>query len=216
MNFRGPAIYIVIFVVIAASAGSWFYAQNKKQNTASTSTQTTQTTTNKISNLSNIDPTEFDAVTKKTYASANQLAMEADSSYKIAGIEVNVDKDLSPDTFITRYIFNNSAIDSNYVITFGTSGSQYIRALIPTKDYAGTLSPMNTKAWKYNFVTALQLAEKNGGLSWRESNKLTDIKLMLKHTGTKNWLLWVVTYQGDNNQKLTISLDANSGNVMTE
>lgn len=220
MNFRRPAIYIIILVVLVLGGG-WFYITNKNKKTATENAANTQTATqgstaDKIANLSNINPTEFDSITKKTYASANQLALEADSAYKIAGVEINVDKDLSPDTFVTRYIFNNPAdASTNFVVTFGTTGSQYIRAIIPIKDYMGALAQMNTKAWKYNFVTALQLAEKNGGLTWRENNKITDVKLTLKHTGAKNWLLWVVTYQGENNQKLVVNLDANSGAVIT-
>ena len=87
--------------------------------------------------------------------------------------------------------------------------------LTPVKDFMGTLTPMNTKAWKYNFVTALQLAEKNGGLTWRENQKLQGAKVTLKHTGKKMWLLWVVEYEGEKDN-FTVKLDANSGRVVEE
>jgi hypothetical protein len=44
---------------------------------------------------------------------------------------------------------------------------------------------------------------------------LTGVKLTLKHAGKKNWLLWIVEYQGAS-ENLTIQLDANSGRVIEE
>jgi hypothetical protein len=220
MNFRQPAIYIIIIVSIILAFGWSYFKKSKEEKPASVSTPVAseqQTdTAESISNLSNADPTDFDSITKKTYGEAEKKALETDSENKIAAIEIKIDENLSPDTVVTRYIFNSSSDSgNNWVITFSNSGSEYVRALIPVSDYMGTLTQMNTKAWRYNSVTALQLAEKNGGLTWRENQKLTGVKLTLKHAGKKNWLLWIVEYQGAS-ENLTIQLDANSGRVIEE
>lgn len=214
MNFRQPAIYIIIFVSLAIALG-WSYFSKKKDVKVENKTKTTvQTTQEKISNLTNIDPADFDSITKETYAIASSKSLEANSGNQIAAIEVKVDGSLSPDTILTRYVFNSTNDSSNnWVISFSGKSNKYIRMLTPVKDFMGTLSPMNTKAWKYNFVTALQLAEKNGGLTWRENKKLQGVKLTLKHTGTKKWLLWVVEYEGEKDN-FTVQLDANSGRVV--
>ena len=101
------------------------------------------------------------------------------------------------------------------MITISEPSSSFIRALVPKSDYLGNLQQMDTKYWKYNYVTALQLAEKNGGQDWRSKNTLASVKLTLRHTGANNWLLWIVEYSSDSD-KLTVTLDANSGKVVTQ
>lgn len=215
MNFRQPAIYIILLVSIGLALGYYYFQKTKKTNTATkTTTETTTKTT--ISNLTNVDPADFDTITKRTYTNAESNALMANASNALAAIDIQVDKDLSPDTLITRYVFN-SANDTknNWVMTISSTGDRFVRALIPVDDYMGTLTQVNTKAWKYNFVTALQLAEKNGGLSWREGKTLSGVNLVLRHGGKKNWLLWIVEYQSASGN-LPIMLDANSGRVVTE
>jgi hypothetical protein len=216
MNFRQPVVYIIVIVAVVLAL-MWTFWFRKKDTTSTQSTNTTTQTnsTAKISNLTNANPADFDTITKSTYSSANQKALEQDSDNKIAAVEVDLDANLDANTVITRYIFNSTNEASyNFVITFSKSGDKYIRALIPTDDYLGVLTAMNTKAWKYNYVTALQLAEKNGGLAWREKNTLSSVTLTLKHAGSKNWLLWVVEYDNTSGNNLTIMLDANSGQVV--
>lgn len=216
MDSRQRLVIAIIVVVFLSIVGGVYY-YNKSKSSKTTTQNATTTSNQSISNLSNADPTDFDALTKDTYATANSKALEVNKSYKLAAIEVDVDSNLSPDTVISRYIFNSTADkNNNWVITFSSDGSSFVRALVPTADYMGTLTQMDTSLWKYNYVTALQLAEKNGGLDWRNNNKLDNITLTLKHTGANNWLIWSVVYQGNSNNKMTIQLDANSGKVVTE
>ena len=100
-------------------------------------------------------------------------------------------------------------------MTFTQLSNNFTRMIIPKDDYLGNVAEINTKLWKFNFVTALQIAEKNGGLKWRESNDLQSIRLTLRHTEPKNWLLWVVEYKGENGN-LILRIDANSGRVVSE
>jgi len=216
MNFRSPIILIIVVVAIFSVIG-WAYYDNwqtKKSQEKATATQTA--TEQPVSNLTNVDPTDFDSAVKKEFALANEKAAAVNPNYKLSTIEVEIDKDLLPESTNTRYVF--SAPDdtlNNWMITISQVSGNYIRALVPKTDYLGSPELINTSLWKYNYVTALQLAEQNGGLDWREKNTLSSLKLTLRHSGTNNWLLWIVEYTGvDSN--LTVKLDANSGKVVTE
>lgn len=212
MNWRSPIFIGILIIAILITVG-WSYFSKKKAAAPTTQTQTTET---KVSNLTNMDPTDFDETVKKEYALANSKAIEANTGAKIAAIEVEIGKDLLPASINVRYIFTSASdANNNWMITFSEVSGNYIRALVPKADYLGVVSEMNTKLWKYNYVTALQLAEKNGGLTWRESNELTDLKLTLRHAGANNWLEWIVEYHGASGN-LTVKLDANSGKVVTE
>jgi hypothetical protein len=79
----------------------------------------------------------------------------------------------------------------------------------------GTLEVMNQSLWKFNYVTALQIAEKNGGLDWRSNNKPDTVKITLKHTLPNNWLTWTIDYRSGTNDFIKV-IDANSGQVIEE
>ena len=209
MNFfRQPIFYallaIAIIVTIAISIVS-----NRK---ASTPTTTTTNTTTQVSNLTNMDPTDFDSSTKNEYALAASKATVANSGNKIALIEVNLDKDMLPTNVSTRYAFvAPTDANNNWVITI--TGGNFIRALIPKEDYLGSLTAFDTKLWKYNYVTALKLAEKNGGLTWRENNTLLAVKLTLRNVGTTSQLAWNIQYLSSD-ANFTVKFDANSGKLL--
>lgn len=212
MEFWKRPIFWVVVVVVLAVAGWSYYS---KQKTASQNTAT-QTQTPVVSNLTNLDPTDFDDSVKSEFALANAKAAEANTAYKISAIEVNISKDLTVDSINTRYIYSAPTdTKNNWMITISATNQSYIRALIPKDDYAGAVTPFDVTAWKYNYVTALQLAEKAGGLDWREANTLTAVKLTLKNIGTGNQLAWSVEYSANEGTK-TINLDATSGKEITQ
>lgn len=215
MNFRSPIVLIIVVAAILFVAG-WAYYDNWKTKSQLQTTTTQNTSAQKVSNLTNIDPADFDAIVKKEYAVASEKAVAANPGYKLSAIEVEIDKDITPESVNTRYVFGApSDTLNNWMITISQVSSNYIRALVPKTDYLGNLEPINTSLWKYSYVTALQLAEQNGGLSWREKNTLSNLKLTLRHSGVNDWLLWIAEYTGTNSN-LTVKLDANSGKVVTE
>lgn len=209
---RRRIIYLAITVVVVIALG-WAYYSNKKN---SQNKKTTIPPPATVSNLTNLDPTDFDAAVKNEYAIATAKAAEVKPDYKIAELDVNVDKTLSVDSINTRYIFSApSDTSNNWMITIAATTQSYIRALVPKDDYAGNVTPFDTSHWKYNYVTALQLAEKAGGLDWRNSNTLVAVKLTLKQDDAKNNLLeWIVNYSGADNINKTIILDATSGKAI--
>lgn len=211
MKIRQPIVIVFLVVAILAAIGWTWYANRAKSTPATTTTTTTQ-----VSNLTNADPTDFDSPIKTEYATANAKALEANAADKLAAIEIDIGPDLQTASVMSRYIFvasNNTK--NNWLITFSESSGNFIRALVPKEDYLGDPPVMNTALWKYNYVTALQLAEAAGGQTWRASNTLTGLKLTLKHSGANNWLMWIVEYQSDGGG-FTVDLDANSGKVITQ
>lgn len=209
---RRPLIYILLIAIVVIAVG-WTYSAKKKA--ALVAEQATEEVP-VVSNLSNLKPTDFDAGVKNEYALAVAKAIEANPEHKIAQIEVNLESDLLPESVSSRYIFAaENQPSANWMITITATNQNYIRALVPKADYAGEIIPFDTALWKYNYVTALQLAEKMGGLEWRESNDLSSVQLRLKKTGINDVLAWTVEYQNDTDTK-TIVLDAATGQELEE
>lgn len=207
---RRRIIFVAIAILVVIALG-WAYYANKKSAQTKTAIKPTSTV---VSNLTNLDPTDFDAAVKSEYTLANSKAVEVDPNYKISEIEITMDKTLSTDSINSRYIFSSSSdAKNNWMITIAATTQNYIRALVPKDDYAGDVSPFDTTLWKYNYVTALQLAEKAGGLDWRNQNTLSGVKLTLKKNNTDNLLTWTVVYNSEGANK-TIILDAASGKVV--
>lgn len=215
MNSRTLVITAIILIAIISTVGWAYYDKRKDDKARLAAEQQNAQQEKKVSNLTNLDPTDFDDVVKKEYALSNEKALQADPNRKLCAIVVEIGKNLTPEVVNTRYVFAKQGETDNWMITISEVSKNYIRALIPKSDYLGDLPEINSKLWKYNFVTALQLAEKEGGLSWREKNTLNGITLTLRHTGANNWLLWIVEYKGENGN-FTLKLDANSGKVVTE
>jgi len=209
---RRRVIYIV-FAVIIVVALIWAYFSNRKKVSQSNTETAAKPVT--ISNLTNLDPTDFDQPVKDEYAIAVSKAAEINPDYKIAQIEVNIGGDLQVDSINTRYIFASpSDTVNNWMITIAATTQSYIRALVPKDDYAGDIIAFDTSKWKYNYVTALQLAEKAGGVDWRDSNTLTGVKITLKTSSSDSILTWTVEYSGENNTNKIVVLDATSGEVL--
>jgi hypothetical protein len=208
---RRRIIYIAVAVIVViALSWSYFSSKKAKQNSAATTTKQPV-----ISNLTNLDPTDFDQAVKDEYSIAVSKAAEISPDYKIAQIEVNVGADLQVDSINTRYIFASpNDTTNNWMVTIAATTQNYIRALIPKDDYAGDITSFDTAGWKYNYVTALQLAEKAGGLDWRDSNTLSGISLTLKTSSADSILTWTVQYTRQDGSSKIIILDATSGKVV--
>lgn len=210
--FKRPVIIVIILVAIIM-ATFWSYWQNRKQKSQQSQTQT-QTETPKIVNLTNVDSADFDSVIKDEYALANSKAQEVSTGYKLAAVEVELPGLLQPNSGNSRYIFSQeSDTKNNWIITISQNTGNYIRAAIPKEDYLGNVAVMNTKLWKFNYVTALQIAEKNGGLEWREKNTIKNARLILRHTQPNNWLTWTVEYASEGSSFSKV-IDANSGQII--
>ncbi|MEK9156144.1 MAG: hypothetical protein AAB360_02470 [Patescibacteria group bacterium] len=207
--FKRPAVIAIVIIAILAAV-VWSYL-DKRQENKKAAEQTTTAEIQPITNLTNADPEDFSALLADELTLAGN---KAGGGWQVAALEVEIPAGLSVNSGTSRYVYTNeSDTANNWAITFSQTSGNYIRALIPKEDYLGEIQPINTALWKFNYITALQLAEKNGGLVWREDNELVGVKLTLRHTPPKNWLLWTVEYAGKNG-KLTKTIDANSGQII--
>lgn len=210
--FKKP-IFIIIVVVAIVGALIWSYVSNRIQTNKQKQAEQSATTTT-ISDLTNIDPALYDDAIKNEYATADSKAKAVNPGYALAAISVEIPSSLGLKSANSRYIYVSSKdIVNNWTITFAADTENSIRALIPKEDYLGNLTVMDTKLWKFNYVTALQIAEKDGGKTWRETNELSSITLTLKHSDPNNWLSWTVNYTGPTST-FSRKIDANSGKII--
>jgi hypothetical protein len=212
--FKRPVV-IGIFGLALMIAVIWSYFNQRSNTTASESQeQTTQQEETKITNLTNVDPTDFDSVVSNELDLASSRARAVNSGYQLSAVIVELPGDLMPSRGASRYVFSTDKDkQNNWTITISQDSGNFLRSIIPKEDYLGDLVPINAKYWKFNYVTALQIAEKNGGLDWREKNNLSSLKLTLSHTAPNNWLTWTVDYSGVG-ISLTKVIDANSGKII--
>ena len=222
MNFFRQPIFLVFFVIALIIAVVWnFYSSKQSTSTpAATTQQTASTTTDNtsaITNLTNLDPADFDSTLNQYKSTADAKALEVNKNYKLATMIVEIDSTLQPDGVNIRFVYNAGASSTdNWIISFSESSGNFIRSLIPSADYLGNPKQLDTSLWKFNYVTALQLAEKNGGLDFRNNNKdLTGITLTLHHTGPNNWLIWDTQYTSQSSS-FSVQIDANSGQKIAQ
>lgn len=217
-EFLKRPIIIGIFLVAVLISIIWSYVDKRQQDKLIAEQQkaSQEAEKPKIVNLTNVDATDFDGVVKSELELANSKATAANPKYQLAALEIEMPGALLPNTGNDRYVYtaDNDKLN-NWTITISQSTSNYLRAAIPKDDYLGALKPINAGLWKYNYVTALQIAEKNGGKDWREKNTLTGLKLTLRHKPPKEWLTWTVVYSADK-VEFSKDIDANSGQIIEE
>ena len=212
MEFLKKPIVLIIVAIIGAAVLFWSTFDRQDDNSIQEEDATSEEV--EIVNLTNLEPKDFDSVIRTEYAKANEEAKKVNQAYALAAIEIEIGQNLTQDEVLSRYIFTSSKDEeNNWVYTVSQATGSYIRALIPKSDYFGSPTEMNTKLWQYNYVTALQLAEENGGQDFREESDITGVKLTLRHYGDDNWLMWIIRYDNELTNK-TVYLDASSGDVL--
>lgn len=212
--FKRPVtILIVVIAIIIALIWSYINNLSEKKKAAEEAARIEAETKSQMIDLSNIDPAEYDNVVKTEYASAKEKAESINPNFKLAAIQVSMPS-LSLNSGETRYIFvNDEDKINNWTISFSQSTGNYLRAIIPKDDYMGNPAIMDTTLWKFNFATAFQIADKNGGSDWRNKNSLNNIELTLKHNNDKSRLVWIVKYSGNNSEFIKY-IDSSSGNIV--
>ena len=209
--FKRPVVVIIIVVAIVIAL-VWSYVSNSIKDKASVSQDPVTT---QLLDLTTIDPTEYDDAIKREFAAAKSKAEASDINNKLSAIEITLPS-LELNSGDTRYVFSSATnTQINWTITYNQKTGNMLRASIPKEDYLGNILAMDTSLWKFNYVTAIQIAEKNDGLKWREQNGLSNVDITLKHGGKDNWLLWTVRYTSGG-ATFTKMIDSNSGKVVAE
>lgn len=209
--FKKPIVILIVGIAIVIAL-IWSYVSKTIEAKKTASEQNNASSVSML-DLTTVDAKDYDELIKTQLATANTEALKADSGNRLVAIEITLPS-LLLKSGESRYIFTSpNTPEENWVMTFSEETGGTLRAKIPKVDYMGDLPAMNTSLWKYNYVTAIQIAEKNGGKEWRQTNGLYTAKATLKHGGENNWLIWYITYQsGDNTFEK--QLDANSGKVL--
>lgn len=197
-------IAFVIVLAVAISGGIFIYKQKKAATSSNKSTATLVTAA----------PGDFDAMIKSQYATSKEKAVLANPKFQLSAIEIQLPPTLEKSAGTSRYIFSSpDDTANNWSIAISNENNEYMRALIPKDDYFGEVIPINTTLWKFNHVTAMQLAEKNGGESFRKNNNLSSVRITLRHMLSAEILYWVVEYKGGSSI-FRIQIDASTGNII--
>jgi len=212
--FKKPAVMlIVVAAIIIAVLWSYFSKISQEKEEQKQAEQAQEEAQSAIMNLTTIAASEFDEVVKTQYAQAKSKADEFGQNYKLSAIQVILSS-LELNSGDTRYIFSseNDKIN-NWTITFSNSSGNFIRAAIPKNDFLGDLPSMDTSLWKFNYVTALQIAENAGGREWRQSNGLSSAEIFLRQDPVSNTLLWTVKYNSGTDL-FSKNIEASTGKVI--
>ena len=219
--FKKPILLIIIAVAIIA-AGIWAYVSNRSEEKAVEEEATEEQvkadpqTQPLAANLTNIDIGEVTDSIKSQTDIADSNATSVDSRNQLAAIDIQLPKSLAQGSGTTNYIYTSSADRIyNWVISISNASEAFVRSKVYKNDYLGDLTAINRDFWKINYVQALQIAEKNGGLDFRNYYDVSSVCLVLKKGDPKGWLYWYVTYTATDQVK-SIQIDANSAAIMSD
>lgn len=210
--FKRPITIIIVIVAIIIAMVWSYVAKIAEQREAATSSSQIAST---AINLTTIDASDYNELLSSELATATAKAIQADGQNKLSAVEIELPS-LEINSGQTRYIFSSGQNKSeNWLITFNQKSAAFLRARVPKEDYLGDIPAINTALWKFNYVTAIQIMEKNGGQAWRDINGMSSAKLTLRHGGKNNWLLWYIDYKSGEASYSKV-IDANSGKIVTE
>lgn len=207
MDFFKKPIFIGAIAILLIIIIVWSFLSNKNSaNKAATDQSTSGSTAiSTASDLTTADPSDFDNIAKAELLSATKYAVEFNPDFKISVVEVQIGANLQKDSIVTRYAFSTPKdVRNNWIYTTSQNNGSFIRALIPKADYLGDIVPINMTLWKYNYISALQLADKNGGSDWRSKNTLQSITGTLKESADLKKLYWTLEYKAADNSYVTV------------
>lgn len=209
-------LIIVVAALIIAVVWAWIGNSNTKKEEQKAQEQAAENSTAQISNLTNIDSSTITETFAAQLAIADQKALEVDKKMQLAAVQIVLPGDLYPGTGSTFYVYTTpNDKTNNWVISISNSDNKYVRSRTAKTDYMGELTAINRSFLKINYVAALQLAEKNGGLINREANPPAEVTITLKNTEPKSWLYWFVDYVSQSGSK-SFQIDANTGALTTD
>lgn len=220
LDFMKKPAFLIILALALIAGGVWYYYSNKAQTTTSTSSSTDQTTTTtpetKLSDLTTATPASYDDSVKNQLSIADSKLAEVDKKGQLAAVDISLPGTLDIGSGNSIFVYNLSADKVNcWMISISNSSGKFLRAKVPKEDYLGELKAIDRNFWKINYVSALQIAEKNGGLDFRNANTVSEVKITLKNADPKGWLYWFVDYNTKDSNK-EVQIDANTGAVIAQ
>lgn len=194
----------------------------KTTDTTTTDNSATTTTSDTIlstTNLTNVDPLSLDDLITTNYNLAKSKAQDWQADSVLVNITIKLPRNLAYKQAAETYVFGSNSNPTNWFsFSISEQSSKYIRAVIPKEDYLGSdIKPINATYWKMNYLKAFQLAETNGGSTFRGANTNTDIVTTLANDEPKGWLWWKIEYKStDTGKFLIIKVNPNDSTVIDE
>lgn len=185
-----------------------------------TTSETTETTTAVLPSepLVTADATSMDATITTNYEAADAMAKKWQSNAQLYLVSVKLPQDLSLNNSTQTYTYGSTSLLNDWwTYSLSESTGKYVRAIIPKEDYLGDVTKsIDKQYWRTNYVEAFQIAEANGGSTFRSSNPNASIILTLSHSEPKSWLWWLVEYKTGTGNDLKIRINPNDKNVVDE
>jgi len=209
--------WVILIILVAVGFGIYLIRAGKKQTQNHPKKVTSPTAGETQQDLSNIDPSLVDSDIQDNLALATKKALEWRQDAALVYVQVKLTS-LSPGTGTEIYVFDSPSVPNlHFTFTISQKTKRFIRAAIPVEDYLGSgLLPIDRKYWKLNYVSALQVAEKDGGKNFRDKYLSWTIELNLKREEPKNWLCWNVDYKIEGGETLSVKINPYSGEIMQE
>jgi hypothetical protein len=190
------------------------------QTTDTTQSTTGTSTTPTVSDLTTLAPTSFDSDLAAHYAQGLAAAKIWHPDAVVSYVSVALGTSLAPKSGKEVYVFGSAGdLDNWYTYSVSQDTGKSVRAIIPKADYLGDkITPINTAYWLMNYVQALQLAEQNGGATFRIANPNPQITVTLSNRTPRGWLWWTVDYRtaGTTSKSLALLINPNLGGVSDE
>lgn len=146
---------------------------------------------------------------------ATNLAKKWQSDAKLVLISTNYFSSLADVGVVDKFLFSSDLKSDMYwsIDISRDDINKYTRTLIYRDDYvlkAGVL-PIPMKYWRINYAQSLEIADKLGGAEYRQKYPNYQVSQILSLSGGKN-LAWYIVYSTtDNNDLLSVIVDASSG-----
>jgi len=184
-----------------------------KKSTNTTNTQNTGTSAPQANELTNQDSKTVQAKTLDDLLKAKTAAQTWESNATFYAYNFKVPQDFNPKAIEQTFVFGSpSQTDYWWTYTIDPQGKT-VRAIVYKEDYLGKdLQTISEQYWKISYPQALQIAEANGGLTFRSQNPETLVTLTLEQTQPKNWAWYIIVYQAASTNK-TIRISANDGKI---
>ena len=190
------------------------------QNTTTDTTTTSNTsTTPTVSDLTSILPSSFDTDISAHFAQGTAAAKAWHTDAVVSYVSVALGTNLTPKKGNEVYVFGSASdLDNWFTYSLSQDTGKSVRAIIPKADYLGDkITPINTTYWSMNYIQALQLAEQNGGATFRTANPNPQITIFLSNRTPRGWLWWTVEYTAaSSGQNLSLLINPYLGGVSDE
>ena len=223
-----------LLVLILISVGTFLLLRSKQKTSETTSgpkeskqeesaDQTGQETTQTPSSIQ-VGETILNrsSQTAQQFSDFEQQAFKQARKWKnnasICAASIKIGADLNPNNLTYSYIYCAPEEKTFYFnINFNTQG-QFLRALVWQTDYLKPdLSIIRRKYLKLTLPEALELAEQNGGNSFRTTHPQCLITMNLYHGGRNNYLKWFIQYEDRvTADQLIKIIDAYSGELVED